>query len=352
MKVTKQEFGLTKNGEQVHIYRVRNKNGMEASYIDYGANIVHIVVPDKDGNFTNVNLGFDNVEGYEVNMPGLGSFIGRVANRIANAVCVIDGKKYELDKNDGGNCLHGGRVSYNKHMYVTKVFEENDSISIEFSRLSPDMEQGFPGNLDVKVTYTLTDENELMIGYYAASDKDTVLNLTNHAYFNLSGHDSGDVLKQQVMINAGRFTITDKELIPTGELVDVGSTPLDFRVPKPIGQDINADYEPLKMAGGYDHNYVLDDYDGTVRKVAELYDEGNGRFMEVYTDLPGMQLYTGNFLTGIRGMDGGVYDKRAGVCFETQYFPNSCNMDEWPGGKLKADEEFKSVTIYKFSVKK
>ena len=350
MKITQKAFGKTSKGEEATLYTISNNNGMKVSFTDYGANIVSIFVPDSKGNIADIALGFENIEGYEENGPGFGSFIGRHANRIGGARFELNSKVYELEKNDGQNNLHGGFIGYNKFMYETEIYEEEDITSIEFSRLSPHMEQGFPGNLDVTVTYSLTEANELVIEYHAVSDKDTIVNLTNHSYFNLAGHNAGSVLEHQIWIKANQFTPTTKDLIPTGELWDVTGTPMDFRKMKKIGQDINADYEPLIMAGGYDHNFVLD-FSGTeVEKVAELYEEKSGRRMEVFTDLPGMQLYTANMLTPVKnGKEGATYGKWAGVCFETQYFPNSCNIPTFPSCVLEAGKEFDSVTIYKFS---
>lgn len=352
MKITQKSFGKTSRGEEVMLYTMTNGNGMKVSVTDFGANIVNIIVADAKGNFADVNLGFENIAGYEVNPPGLGSFIGRHANRIGGAKFELNGKVYELEKNDGQNNLHGGFVGYNKFMYETEVYEDDDIASVEFSRLSPHMEQGFPGNLDITVTYSLTEANELVIEYLAVSDRDTIVNLTNHSYFNLAGHNSGSILDHKLWIKSNQFTPTTKDLIPTGEIRDVTGTPMDFRTFKTIGKDIEADYEPLKFAGGYDHNYVLDISGSEVEKVAELIDEKSGRRMEVFTDLPGMQLYTGNFLTPVdNSKDKAVYQKRDGVCFETQFFPNSCNLSNFPSCVLKAGKEFDSVTIYKFSVK-
>lgn len=350
MSITKKKFGMIEDKE-VYLYTLKNKNGMEAAFIDYGAILVRLYVPDKNGKLEDVVLGYENIEGYLQNAPGFGSLIGRHANRIANAKFELNGITYTLEKNDGENNLHGGSVGFNKVMYETETFEEEDSDSIEFSRLSPDMEQGFPGNLDISMTYTLTEENELVLEYLAVSDQDTIVNLTNHSYFNLSGHDSGSVLSQKVMIHADKFTPTSDDLIPTGELVDVAGTPMDFRKLKPIGQDIDAEYYPLKQANGYDHNYCLNITGNEVEKVAELVDEKSGRKMEVFTDMPGMQLYTANSLS----MDpnykkGADYKDRDGVCFETQYYPNSTNMKQFPTPVLKAGVEYDHVTVYKFSV--
>lgn len=353
MRITKKAFGTTKEGEKASTYTITNDQGMEVTFTDFGANIISIKVPDKNQKKVDVALGYDKLSQYEVNAPGFGSFIGRHANRIADAKATINGVVYELEKNDGKNNLHSASKSFNKYMYESEVFEDQDEISIEFSRFSPDMEQGFPGNLDYSVTYTLTNENELVLEYYGVSNKDTIVNFTNHSYFNLSGHKSGTAVNQEVMIESDSFTLTDEGLIPTGELAAVDHTPMDFRIRKAIGKDIAADYEPLKIAGGYDHNYVLKTSgNGDAEKVAELYAKDTGILMEVFTDLCGMQFYTGNFITdGEKGKDGAVYHRRDGVCFETQFFPNACNIPEFPSPVLKAGQEFESVTIYKFSSK-
>lgn len=352
MSVTMKTFGKTKDGKEAFLYTLKNKNGMSATFTNYGANLVNLYVPDAKGKAEDVVLGFDTLEGYIQNAPGFGSFIGRHANRIGGAKFELNGTVYELEKNDGENNLHGGSIGYNKVFYDVETFEEEDSISIEFSRLSPDMEQGFPGNLDISMTYTLTEDNELVLEYLAVSDKDTIVNLTNHSYFNLAGHKSGSVLNQKVMIKSDKITVTDDGLIPTGEMLQVEGTPMDFRTLKPLGQDIDADFKPLQQAGGYDHNYVLNISGNEVEKVAELVDDNSGRIMEVYTDMPGMQLYTANFLPddGVY-KEGAHYKKRDAVCFETQYFPNSCNIKEFPSCILKAGKEYDFVTVYKFSNK-
>jgi aldose 1-epimerase len=352
MKITQKSFGKTAHGEEATLYTVTNGNGMKVSFTNFGANIVSIIVPDAKGNLADVALGYSNLAGYEENSTGFGSFIGRHANRIGEAKFELNGKVYELDKNDGKNNLHGGFMGYNKVMYETEVYEDEDIASVEFSRLSPHMEQGFPGNLDVTVTYSLTENNEIVIEYLAVSDRDTIVNLTNHTYFNLSGHNSGSIRNHKVIIKANQFTPTDAELIPTGEIRDVTGTPMDFRTLKAIGDDIDSNYEPLRLAEGYDHNYVLDISGSEVDKVAELVDDKSGRIMEIFTDMPGMQLYAGNMLKPVNNSkDGAVYKKNDGVCFETQYFPNSCNIKNFPSCMLKAGKEFDSVTIYKFSTK-
>ncbi len=344
MSVTMSKFGVTKEGKEVTRYTIENRNGMTADVIDYGANLVRLFVPDKNGNLEDIVLGFDNVAAYEVNGCFFGSLIGRHGNRIGDAKFELNGQTYELEKNDGKNNLHGGTPGYNKVMYEAETSDN----SVRFSRVSPDMEQGYPGNLTLSVTYTLTNDNELKLTYHASTDKDTLCNMTNHSYFNLKGHAAGDITDHIVWIRANGITETTDDLIPNGRILDVTGTPMDFRTKKTIGKDIGADFEPLKIAGGYDHNYVLDKEKGMLEKVAELSEEKSGRIMEVYTDLPGMQLYTGNFIEREEGKEGMVYKKRDGVCFETQYFPNSVNVPEFEPCILKAGEEFESTTIYKF----
>ncbi len=351
MSIDKKSFGVCSNGEEASLYELCNSNGMKVTVTDFGANIVHIIVPDANKKMEDVALGFDNVQGYEVNQPGCGSFIGRNANRIRKAQFELNNKVYQLEKNEGENNLHGGNPPYNKVMYEVETFEDENGSSIELTRVSPDMEQGFPGNLTISVTYTLTENNELILEYFAVSDKDTIVNLTNHSYFNLAGHNSGSILDQEVMITASTFTPTDDELIPTGEIRSVTDTPMDFREMKPIGRDIHTDYAPLKQAGGYDHNYILDKTTSDIEFCAKLIDPKSKRYMEVYTDLPGIQFYTGNFLNvNGCGKDGASYKKQEGVCFETQFYPNACNIDEFPTTVLRAGEEYSYATVYKFGV--
>ena len=352
MSIKKEVWGQTSKGATVNLFTLKNKNGMEVSLTDLGATIVSIVVPDRDGNFADVCLGFDNVAGYETNKTHFGAFIGRVGNRIGDAKFELNGKTYELDKNNGKNHLHGGFLQFHNFIYDAEYYEDDGVSSVEFSRVSPDMEQGYPGNLDVTVTYSLTDDNEFMIEYFAVSDQDTLCNMTNHCYFNLAGHDSGDTLSQEVQILADAFTATTDDQIPTGELTPVEGTPLDFRVRKPIGRDINADYLPMKQGNGFDHNFCVGEKKSDIAsKVAEMYDPASGRKMEVFTQLPGMQFYAGNKLNiSENTKDGAHYKFHDGVCFETQYYPNACNIESFEGFTLKAGEEYDNATIYKFSV--
>lgn len=344
MSMATRRFGTTKEGAAVTLYTITNKNGLSVSAIDYGANIVSLMVPDKNGVVEDIVLGFDDVAGYEVNGCFFGAFIGRHGNRIGQAKFELNGKTYELEKNDGANNLHGGTPGYHQVMYQASTTDN----SVTFTRVSPDMEQGYPGNLEISLTYTLTDENELKLDYVTKSDEDTLCNLTNHSYFNLKGHKGGEITDHIVTIKANGFTGTSDDLIPDGSIVDVTGTPMDFRKPRRVADDIDSDYAPIVLAGGYDHNFVLDKPEGSFEKVAEVTEETSGRTMEVYTDLPGMQLYSGNFIEKENGKEGHIYTKRTGICFETQYFPNSINVPEFTPCVLKAGDTFRSATVYKF----
>lgn len=327
------------------LYTFENKSGMVMEVTDFGATLYSLLVPDKEGNLCDVVLGYDTPKEYmgESN-TGFGATIGRNGNRIGKATFTLNGKTYQLEKNNNGNNLHSGLNYYHHRMWEVK--EVTDS-SITFSLHSPDGDQGFPGTFDVDVTYTLTDENELKIDYYGIPQEDTVVNMTNHTYFNLNGHASGDVLEQEVWMDADAFTATDEALIPTGEIVNVEGTPMDFRVKKAIGRDIDADYEALIFGGGYDHNWCLNNK-GKFAKVIEMSSALSGITMEVYTDLPGVQMYSGNFLEKEVGKQGIVYHKRAGICFETQYYPDAINHENFPSPVCKKGEEYKTTTIYKF----
>ena len=344
MSMETRSFGTTREGAAVTLYTITNKNGLSVSAIDYGANIVSLMVPDKNGVVEDIVLGFDDVAGYEVNGCFFGAFIGRHGNRIGQAKFELNGKTYELEKNDGANNLHGGTPGYHQVMYQASTTDN----SVTFTRVSPDMEQGYPGNLEISLTYTLTDDNELKLDYVTKSDEDTLCNLTNHSYFNLKGHKGGEITNHIVTIKANGFTGTSDDLIPDGSIVDVTDTPMDFRKPRRVADDIDSDYAPIVLAGGYDHNFVLDKPEGSFEKVAEVTEETSGRTMEVYTDLPGMQLYSGNFIEKENGKEGQIYTKRTGICFETQYFPNSINVPEFTPCVLKAGDTFRSTTVYKF----
>lgn len=338
------DFGETSKGEKASLILIKNKKGTKVAISDYGATIVSIFVDDKYGKTKDVVLGYEDVKGYEGGNSYLGACIGRNANRIGHAQCSIGGKTYKLTDNDSGNNLHGGCNFYAKRIWKTERIEENNAT---FTLKSLDKDQGLPGNLDIRVTYSISEENEFKINYQAVSDADTIVNMTNHSYFNLDGHASGSVLKEKVMIDADYYTKTDSKLIPTGELVDVAGTPMDFKKFKEIGQDINCDYEALKIANGYDHNYVLKN-NCSVCKVAAVRSDISGITMEIWTDMPGLQLYTANFIDHIRGKLGVVYNAKEAVCFETQYFPDAPHHDNFPSSVLKAGEIYNKTTIYKF----
>ncbi len=345
MRVLKiSEFGVLKNGKKVHLFTMENDAGMSASVTEYGASLVRLNVSDKAGKLTDVVLGYDDVTGYEEGTASLGATVGRNANRIGGAAFTLNGVTYELEKNDNGNNLHSGPDFYNKRMWEVESSEDD---KVSFSLHSADGDQGYPGNLDIRVTYELTEDNELRITYDGISDKDTVINMTNHSYFNLNGHDGGDILGHQVMLDADFFTRADAESIPTGELVDVTDTPMDFRKMHAIGDEIDRDYEAVRFGGGYDHNWVLKN-NGKFVKVAQAEGEKSGIVMEVYTDLPGVQMYTANFLEGEAGKYGSVYEKRNAVCFETQYFPDAVNKKNFESPVCKAGVRYYTTTSYKF----
>lgn len=344
--VSVETFGSTSKEEAV-LYTLTNENGMSASITNYGAALVKLNVPDKEGNLRDVVLGYDDVTGYEKGGGSFGAPVGRNANRIGGAVITIQDKTYELEKNDNGNNLHSGTNYYNKRIW--NVGEKTDS-KIEFVLHSPDGDQGYPGTLDMHVTYELTEDNELRITYDAVPDQDTIINMTNHSYFNLDGHDSGNVLKELVTLDADYFTRADAQSIPTGELVDVTGTPMDFRIPRALGEAIDADYEAVRLGKGYDHNWVLKN-NGKFDKVAQAVSEKSGIVMEVWTDLPGMQMYTANFLDNEQGKNGAVYGIRDAVCFETQYFPDAVHHENFASPICKKGIPYHTVTSYKFETK-
>lgn len=335
----------TRSFGEATLYTFENKNGMIMEVSDFGATLCSLIVPDKEGNPCDVVLGYDNPGGYMgPSGTGFGATIGRNGNRIGKAQFTLNGKTYQLDKNNNGNNLHSGLDYYHYRMWTVKETTED---SITFSLYSLNGDQGYPGNFDVDVTYTLTGDNELRIDYNGIPDQDTIINMTNHSYFNLNGHASGNVLEQEVWVDADAFTPTDIELIPTGEIRSVEGTPMDFRVKKPIGRDIEEDYEALKFGGGYDHNWCLNN-NGKFAKVIEMSAKESGITMEVYTDLPGVQIYSGNFLREELGKDGIVYKHRQAICFETQNYPDAINHENFPNVVCKAGEVYRTTTIYKF----
>lgn len=348
-KMQKQSFGKTEDGQQTYLFTLTNKNGMEAAITNYGGTVVTLKVPDGNGKLDDVVLGYDKLEDYEAGKAYFGAIVGRYANRIAHAKFTLDGTTYTLPKNDGDNHLHG---VFNKRVWNAKDVSSSAGQALELTYLSKDGEDGFPGNLSVKVVYTLTDQNELKIEYSATTDKDTVLNLTNHCYFNLAGQGNGEILRTQLMIRADRFTPVDATLIPTGELRSVKGTPFDFLTSTVIGARIDQDDQQLKLGHGYDHNWVLNNATaGSLSAAAQAYEPHSGRILEVSTTEPGLQLYTGNFLDGIRGKGGKVYNRRYAFCLETQHFPDSPNHPQFPSTVLKPGQHFESTTVYKFSSK-
>lgn len=352
--ITKSSFGKTPDGEQVDLYLLTNKNGIEAAITNYGGAVVSLKVPDRSGKLGDVVLGYDSVDGYVSDKSYFGAIIGRYGNRIGHAQFTLDGKTYTLAKNNGENSLHGGIKGFNKAAWTAKEIPAKDGQALELTYLSKDGEEGFPGNLQVRVVYTLTDSNELKIEYSATTDKKTVVNLTNHSYFNLGGLGSGDILGHVLMIEADKFTPVDSSLIPTGELRDVAGTPFDFHKPTAIGARINADDEQIKLGGGYDHNFVLRRKSGDpISLAARVVEPTTGRVLEVWTTEPGVQFYTGNFLDGSAHGKGGVaYAKRSAFCLETQHFPDSPNQPKFPSTVLSPGERYHTTTIYKFTAEK
>lgn len=344
MSMKTEGFGKTSEGKEAVLYTFTNKNNTSMSVSDYGATLVSVVVEDKERNLCDVVLGYDNASGYEKGGSFFGAIVGRNANRIGSASFELNGKEYKLEKNDNENNLHSGLDFYSKRMWNVEKTEED---SITLSLLSEDGDQGYPGNVKIEVTYTLTDENEVVISYQATPDADTILNLTNHSYFNLDGHASGSILKQKIWLDAEEFTRADHKSIPTGELVRVEGTPMDFNEMKEIGRDIETKYEALELGKGYDHNWVLKNA-GEYTLVGEMVSFASGIHMEVYTDLPGIQIYSGNFITEDIGKNGAHYKCRQGVCFETQYFPDAIHKENFMSPVCKKGDTYRTKTAYKF----
>lgn len=350
--LSRSEFDKMPDGTAVQLYTLTNSRGTEVKITNYGATITSLKVADREGKLEDVVLGFDSLEGYlQPGVPYFGSIVGRYGNRIANARFSLDGQEYQLAANDGPNHLHGGNKGYDKVLWQAEEVQSNEGPALKLQYRSPDGEEGYPGNLDIAVTYTLTEADELKIDYQATTDKATVVNLTNHAYFNLSGELETPVLDHRVMINADRFIPVDETLIPTGALQPVQGTPFDFTQPTPIGERINAVDEQLKRGRGYDHCWVLKGQPGTMNLAASVYEPGSGRYLEVYTTEPGIQFYTGNFLDGSLNGKGVNYQHRTGFCLETEHFPDSPNQSSFPSVVLEPGETYHTQTTYKFSVK-
>jgi aldose 1-epimerase len=351
--VKKDPFGKTRDGQTVDLYTLTNARGMEVRAMTYGGIIVSIKVPDRTGKLDDVTLGFDSLDAYLAGHPYFGAIIGRYGNRIGQARFSLDGVEYKLAVNNGPNALHGGLKGFDKVVWQAESLDKKDSVGVVFSYTSPDGEEGYPGNLNVKVTYTLTDKNELILDYHATTDKATPVNLTNHTYFNLAGPGLRDILGHDIMINADSITPIDSTLIPTGEIRSVAGTPFDFHRLTPIGQRIEADDEQIKFGGGYDHNFVLNRKGDGLSLAARVREASTGRILEVYTTEPGVQFYTGNFLDGTKiGKEGHVYKRRFGFCLEAQHFPDSPNKPNFPSTILRPGKSYTSRTMYKFLVER
>lgn len=347
--ISKKPFGKTKDGEAVELYTLKNANGLSAAIMTYGGTVVSLNVPDKAGKMADVVLGFDTIAEYEEKSPYFGCITGRYANRIAKGKFTLEGEEYTLAVNNDVNHLHGGLKGFDKKVWKASTEDSSNGPAITFKHTSPDGDEGYPGNLKMEVTYTLTNANELRIDYSATTDKSTVINLTNHSYFNLSGHGNGTILDHHLTLYADKYTPTDATAIPIGELASVTGTPFDFTSATPIGKRIDAKNTQLQYGKGYDHNYVINGTPGTLRRTAVVKDPKSGRVMEISTTEPGVQLYTGNFLDGLTGKDGKTYPHRGALCLETQHFPDSPNQKAFPSVVLRPGKTYKHTTVHKFS---
>jgi aldose 1-epimerase len=344
-----QNFVAEKDGKATALYTLKNAAGMEVCVTNFGGRLVSVMAPDKDGNMVDVILGFDNINDYMTKPSDFGASIGRYANRIAGGKFELDGQTVTLNQNDGPNCLHGGAEGWQYQIYEA---EQLDPQTLKLTLTDPDGHMGFPGNVTATVTYKLTDDNAVDILFSGTTDAPTVLSMTNHAYFNLSGDHALEGTDQVLYVNADNFTPADALLIPTGEFVPVVGTPMDFRTPKAVAQDIEADYEQLRLGNGYDHNWVLNTAGDDTKVAFSLYSPVTGILLEGYTDQPGVQVYSGNFLTGkVAGKHNVLYPRRASICLETQLFPDSPNKPEWPSATLRPGETYTHHCVYKFSVK-
>jgi aldose 1-epimerase len=342
-------FG-TYEGKPVTLYTLKNRNGMTAKIMNYGATVVSLTAPDRKGKYADVTLGFDGFDQYPTKSPFFGAIVGRVGNRIAKGKFKLDGKEYSLAVNNGPNSLHGGVKGFDKRIWTVSHKPSKMNPSITFKYVSADMEEGYPGELTAIVKYTLTPDNAIRIDYHVKAKKHTIANLTNHTYWNLGGSDT--ILDHKIQIMSNAITPVDETLIPTGKLMPVANTPFDFTKSTRIGNRIDADNEQIKFGGGYDHNFVVKGQMGTLRKAAAVHEPKSGRYMEVWTTEPGIQFYSGNFLDGtLNGKGGKMYPKRGGFCLETQHFPDSVNQPNFPKTDIKAGHTYTSTTIYKFKTK-
>ena len=353
MNIKVENMGTLASGDSVKIYTLKNVNGMEVAISDLGGTIIKWIAPDKEGKFADITLGSNNPEDYLTSTKYLGALIGRFGNRIAKGKFSLDGQEYTLAVNNGPNALHGGLKGFNAAIWVATPVDGAEP-SLKLTHLSKDGDEGYPGNLNVEVIYTLKNDNSLSIDYKATTDKNTVINLTNHVYFNLKGEGKGDILDHEITINADKFLPTDAGLIPTGELKPVKGTPFDFTSSNVIGERINDTTDvDIKLGGGYDHCWVFTDQSNKLKSVAMVTEPASGRTLEVFTTEPAVQFYTGNFLNGsATGKSGVKYERRYGFCLETQHFPDSPNQSAFPTTTLKPGETYQTTTVYKFGVKK
>ena len=347
MAVVKREFGKNSKGEQAYFYEITNTAGMKAVVTDFGGTLHSLYVQDKDGNFRDVVWGYDSVAEYEIdNGPYFGATVGRIANRVGGSKVTINGVEYQMETNERTNCLHSGPNCYHVRMWNAEIFDT----SVKFSILSPDGDQGLPGNFNISVTYAVTEDNGLKIIYEGISDKDTFVSMTNHSYFNLNGENSDSILEHEMTVHADAYTRVNEEMIATGEILDVTGTAMDFRTAKPIGRDINNEEEPLQIGAGYDHNWAINVHaaDAPILKLASA---ESGICLDLFTDYPGIQVYTGNFLCDKKGKGGRTYPNRSAVALETQQFPDAVHHDNFPSPLLKAGEKFHTETVYKFYIR-
>lgn len=345
--ITQKKFGTTSDGKEVTLYTLENENGISIDIIDYGAALVSIKVPDKNGSFLDILLGYASIEGYEKQDKYLGVILGRCANRIEKGCFTLNNKNYHLFCNDGKNHLHGGKIGFDKKLWTGKITDN----TLSFFYNSPDGEEGYPGNLEVQVSYILTETNDLILDYRANSDQDTVCNLSNHAYFNLGGHASGTILNQYVQIFSAYYTHANKESLPDGHLESVKDTPMDFRQPKQIGLSIEEEYDQLQWAKGYDQNWVLDQERDGLKKAALAFHPTTGICIELSTTMPGLQFYTGNFLEGApEGKEHTFYKNRTGFCFESQYYPNALKHNHFPQPILKKEKPYHHTSVFHFGI--